>query len=71
MKNLFRVFALAAAVSVSLIPTADAAGFCSIVCGDGKNHSYVAPNAYECCETFYSVCLYGNARYDGMPCPYA
>lgn len=68
MKHLLRVFALSAAVSVSLIPTADA-GFCSIICSDGTNHSYPAPNGYECCQTFYSVCISGSASYNGLPCP--
>lgn len=68
MKNLFRVFSLAAAVSVSLIPTADA-GFCSIRCGDGSNHSYPASNGYECCQTFYDTCNFtGHASYNGEPC---
>lgn len=68
MKNLFRILALTAAVSASMISNAHA-GFCSIRCGDGSNHSYPASSGYECCQTFYNVCNFtGHASYDGEPC---
>ena len=68
MKNILRISALIAVVSLAMLSEAHA-GSCVVRCNEGTSYGFWAPSGSECCTKIDELCWNGGrATYNGLQC---